>query len=349
MEDLRTLGPGVAALYTLVGEEKYRVIVVTPAVRKAAEYPITAKDLRTKVAAFSAALQDPKADPLPLAKELYQIVLGPVVHDLEDAGVQTLMWALDDVLRYIPMAALHDGRQYLVEHYQLEVFTPASPIKLATQPPTVRAALGVGVAKAHPNFPALPAVPSELCAIIHEEALCHAKGVLPGKILLDEAFTEEHWKTALRQGYPVVHIASHFRLAPGDEDKSALLLGDGTAFSLTQLKTSQIGFRDVDLLTLSACNTATVGLGVSGAEVEGFGVLAQKRGARTVVASLWEVPDQGSKVLMETFYRFWGAHPGLSKIEALRQAQIRLLHGEQQASYMHPHYWAPFILVGDWR
>src|SRR5208283_5394866 len=89
------LGSGTVALYTLVGEEKYHVILVTPAVQLAREYPIKAADLNKKVAAFRDALLDPSSDPTPKAQELYQILVAPVAKELDGAQATTLMWSLD--------------------------------------------------------------------------------------------------------------------------------------------------------------------------------------------------------------------------------------------------------------
>ncbi len=102
MEDLRELGSGAVALYTLLGKDKYRVILVTPDVQKGFEFPIKAADLNRKVLALREVLQDPKLDPLPLAQELYRILVAPLARDLEQAHAQTLMWSLDGVLRYVP-------------------------------------------------------------------------------------------------------------------------------------------------------------------------------------------------------------------------------------------------------
>ena len=128
------------------------------------------------------------------------------------------------------------------------------------------------------------------------------------------------------------------------------------------------------MLTLSACNT---GVG-DGAEVEGFGTLAQRQGAKAVVASLWAVADESTSRLMQEFYRIRESSPGMTKLEALREAQLALLHGDVQiksgaerdrgvvsngapahpeapsfpltskAPYVHPYYWAPFFLMGNW-
>jgi CHAT domain-containing protein len=327
MDDLRELGPGTVALYTLVGEEKYRVILITPDVERAFEYPIKSADLARKVAAFREVLQDPSKDPLPLARELYKIIVGPVAKDLNDAGAETLMWSLDGVLRYIPVAALNDGDHYLVENYRNVIITPASMARLKDQPSEKWRGLGFGVSKAHEDFNALPAVPKELSSIIRDSSDAGGEGILPGKAFLDEAFTEESLKTMLRQRYPVVHIASHFAFLPGDETNSFLLLGDGGHLLLSQIKTS-LNFGGVELLTLSACNTATGGAGADGREVEGFSTLAQQRGAKAVIASLWSVADQSTQLLMRRFYETRQSNPGTSKAEALRLAQLSLLRGD---------------------
>jgi CHAT domain-containing protein len=331
-------------------------------------------------------LQNPRLDPLPLAQELYKIIVGPVAKDLKAAKVQTLMWSLDGVLRYVPVAALHDGKQYLVEQYRHEVFTLASLARLKDVPSSQWKALGLGVTKAHgERIPALPGVMDEMRGIIREEGRAEdastPSGVLPGTIKLDEAFTQETMLSGLRQRPPVVHVASHFKFQPGNETNSALLLGDGSFLSLAQIKSLPNVFGGVELLTLSACNTATGSSEANGKEVEGFGELAQRQGAKAVVASLWPVFDTSTKVLMQDFYRLHEAKNGTTKIEALRQAQIELLRGthssaaaslsnnrqivheeakpsaankpsfkpDPKAPYAHPYYWAPFILIGNWK
>jgi CHAT domain-containing protein len=103
-------------------------------------------------------------------------------------------------------------------------------------------------------------------------------------------------------------------------------------------------FERVELLTLSACDTATTA--ANGKEVEGFAFVAQDLGAKAVVASLWPVADIGTEVLMREFYRWRQANPRRSKAEALRQAQMALLKREDLT---HPHYWAAFILIGNWK
>ncbi|HZS47274.1 MAG TPA: tetratricopeptide repeat protein [Blastocatellia bacterium] len=378
MEDLRELGKGTVALYTLVGDDKYNVILTTPDFQKGYEYPIKGTDLNRKVLEFREVLQNPKLDPLPLAQELYKILVGPVAKDLKTAKAETLMWSLDGVLRYVPMAALHDGKQYMVEKYCNVVFTPASQARLKDVPSRQWKVLGLGVTKAHgEHIPALPGVKEEMQGIVRDAD--DPAGVLPGIVKLDEAFTEEAMLTGLRQRPTVVHVASHFQFEPGDETSSALLLGDGSFLSLAQIKRMPNVFGGVELLTLSACNTATGGSGANGKEVEGFGVLAQRQGAKAVIASLWPVADSSTKNLMQEFYKLREAKDGETKAEALREAQLKLLNGEvgsdsqtadrqivheepkagtvnrprftpdPKKPFAHPYYWAPFILIGNWK
>ena len=127
---------------------------------------------------------------------------------------------------------------------------------------------------------------------------------------------------------PVIHIASHFVFEPGNESASFLLLGDGTKINLKEMR-YEFDFRHVELLTLSACETAVGGgKNAIGQEIEGFGALAQIEGAKAVIASLWNVSDDSTADFMEEFYRVKGANKGMSKIEAMKLAQISLLHGE---------------------
>jgi CHAT domain-containing protein/tetratricopeptide (TPR) repeat protein len=353
---LRNLDPGAVALYTLVGEEKLQIIVVTPEVMQAREVSISAKDLRAKVFAFRQTLLNSHSDPLPAAQELYRIILAPVARDLDGAHATTLMWSLDDVLRYIPISALHDGKQFVVEKYRNEVFTPASIPQLQDRANVASwRGLGFGISKSYAGLAALPAVPVELRGIIREQGASSAQGVLPGSVLLDDDFTTANFERALEQNSPVVHIASHFAFRPGNETDSFLLLGGkdpgGERLTLAQIRRDpRIFFRETQVLTLSACDTATSGE-ARGKEVDGLGYLLEEKGAKSVVATLWPVADASTGILMQKFYKGWTGASPVSKAEALRQAQLSLLRRAKagSVSFAHPYFWAPFILIGNWR
>jgi CHAT domain-containing protein len=355
MQSLRRLGNGTVALYTVVANGNGWVILTTPDFRRA--YPIRMTDLNKNISDFRRVLSSDQFDPLPLAKALYTAVFlqkndqgATLAGDLRGYRAKTLMWSLDGVLRYVPMGALHDGKEYLAERYPSVVFTTASLTRLLDPTATTWRAFGLGVSKRHGDFPALPAVPRELHAIIRESASSEARGVMPGVIRLDEQFTRKAMVDGLHEGYPVVHIASHFSFNAAKEETSFLLLGDGSHLSVEEMQNSPGIFEQVELLTLSACDTATTG--ANGKEVEGLAFVAQDLGAKAVLATLWPVADVGTEVLMREFYRLREANPRWSKAEALRQAQVALLkmpRRDLNAQLAHPHYWAAFILIGNWR
>jgi CHAT domain-containing protein/Tfp pilus assembly protein PilF len=352
MQDVRDLGVGVVAICTLAGETKLHIILITPDVVVAREYPMGRLELEKKIAAFRNALQDPAEDPRALAHDLYNVLVGPIAKDLDGAHAQILMWSLDGMLRYLPVAALYDGEEYMLQRFCNVEFTLASRTRLAATPTPVWKALGMGNSKAEPGFVALPSVPEELHDIVRDGSGSSNLGVLPGKVLLNEEFTEDQLKNSLRISYPVVHIASHFQLEPESEDRSFLLLGDGTHLTLTQLSLIPNLFANVDLLTLSACNTAIGSTNASGGEWESLGMIAQRKGAKAIIATLWSVADDSTTLLMQQFYHVHEMERGISKAEALRRAQLALLEGAgdpSRARFAHPYFWAPFILIGNWK
>ena len=378
MEDLRELGAGTVAVYTIVMADRYAVIVVTPDAQVARETLIPMATLNQKIFQFRDALRNPSRDPRPLAQELYQILIAPIATDLAGAQAQTLMWSLDGALRYLPIAALHDGKQYLVERYRNVIFTPVSTVRLKDKPQHPQRMLGVGVAKAQGEYVAMPGVAAELHALIKEDGKSNDAGLFPGTVLLDEAFTAQALQQALQQRYSLVHIASPFRMGASITD-SFLRLGDGASLTSEQAKTA-LDFTGVDLVTFSSCPMNDEKQLDSGREIEGQSVLLQRKGAKAVLLPLWQVDDKSTKEFMLTFYRLWQTK-NLSKAEALQQAQLQLLRGEIQgtngqshrgataiapsnegsetgnedfsatpkARYAHPYYWAPFILIGNWQ
>jgi len=280
----------------------------------------------------------------------------------------------------VPLAALYDGKQYLVERYRNVVITTASVGNLK-DPPQVSSWRGVamGVSKDYDGLGKLNAVPGELGSVVRSDKTPGSHGPVPGTILLDDSFTEASMETALDQHPPLVHIASHYVFHVGDDTKSYLLLGGkdtgGQAFHLTlaDLRDDQrMDFKGVELLTLSGCQTAVGSKDTDGREIDGLGITAQRKGAKAVVATLWAVDDTSVGLLMATFYKLWVGTPGITKAEALQQAQLAVLRGtadpadtlrsapasdagasaskQRPASpYANPFYWAPFILIGNWK
>jgi CHAT domain-containing protein len=372
--------PHTVALYTLVGKDRYRVIVIAGSTPVAREYAIGEEDLNKKIAAFEQALRTRTSDPRPAALELYNILIGPVKADLDQAQAETLVWSLDGALRYVPMAALYDGKQYLVEKFKMVTITPVSIQHLADKPDvTTMSVAAMGISHQYePELPELKAVEGELDEIVKDPHANGANGVLPGTILLNNQFTEKAMEAQFAGEHTVVHIASHFVFKPGDDTNSYLLLADndkdGKSFHLTVADFTDnpnLTLNDTDLLTLSACETGMSGNSGNGREVDGLGTAAVTKGAKAVISSLWEVNDVSTGLLMADFYHRWSVGGGsVEKVEALRQAQLDLLQGKVGAhagaagrgmiavgandepapqGFAHPYYWAPFVLMGNWR
>lgn len=382
-------GEKSVAVYTLVGVDNYRALVVTSDSISSVSTPIKGAVLNQKAQDLWTVLQSPQYDPQPLAKEIYDAVFAPLALKLP-ADTKTILWSLDGSLRYVPMAALHDGKQYLVERYNNVVFTRADKERLTRSVSTNLTGTGFGSSLLHKvrygdkvfNARELPAVKTELARIFKSGS--STTGILSGEVLLDAQFTRAAMIATLQKHRPLVHIASHFKFEPGDEANSFLLLGDGTTFTLDEMKQRKDLFAGVELLALSACDTAAQQADATGREVDGFAELAQRLGAGAVMASLWEVSDNSTAELMARFYKTYNGQTGANKASALRSAQMALLSGEYKTAgaanrqltreeaergekikidsaklkafkidkaspFAHPYYWSPFILIGNWK
>jgi CHAT domain-containing protein len=204
-------------------------------------------------------------------------------------------------------------------------------------------------------------VKNELESIIwKEDAGGSNQGIIPGIILLDEVFTEEALIDVLNKDIPIVHIASHFTLRSNIAD-SYLLLGDGTHLTLERFREESFRLEKVDLLTLSAPDTAIESGIWTGREMEGLAALALNKGAKSVIATLWPIADESTGIFMPHFYSMMLQEEGVTKADALRQTQIEFIGGNLRNPnsnngighpdfpfYTHPYFWAPFILMGNW-
>jgi CHAT domain-containing protein len=259
VSDLQTtfssLDQDVVLLQYYLSEDELGAIITAPNYQLSRNRAIDSQELHQKIATFNKLLRNPKLDPRPAAQELYKLIFEPIVGDLEKAGAKTVMLYLDGVLRYIPFAALHDGKQYLVEKYRLPIYTAAARDKLKEKITQNWQVAAMGLSESIGNFPALPGVRAEVEGIV-----LHGKqGVLPGKVYLNKDFTSQSLKEVTKQDFQVMHIASHFVFSPGTEINSFLLMGDGQELTLGDIRTQNFDFSHVELLTLSACETGMGG------------------------------------------------------------------------------------------
>jgi CHAT domain-containing protein len=336
------LPPHTASIRYLVTPARLRMIVRIGGREWSRDSPMASVRLNAVAFELREALRAPDRDARRPARELYDVLVAPVDDLLRAHGVRRLHVITDGVLGYVPLAALHDGRDPLVARYSLVEVTPAAPAPSAGVKSVVPARIaGLGVSRALAGFDPLVRVPTELERIVRRGP--HDRdGVLPGIVLLDDAFTADALARVWRERYPFVHVATHFVFSPGPLADSYLLLGDGERWSLDELRRSGAALGDVDLLTLSACETAVTRADGTGRERESFAVLAQRQGARHVLATLWRVSDLSSATFMA---RFYAAHrAGRDLPDALRDAQLGFARA-RGGPWRHPYYWAPYTLM----
>ncbi|MBK1867829.1 CHAT domain-containing protein [Aestuariivirga sp. YIM B02566] len=366
--DLRSMSPNTVLLQIMSQDNNLHVFIRAAGRQMIYRMlPVGRTELANKVSAALAAVRDHDEDALAQLAALYDDIIRPVRSDLDAAvdlkstDAPVLLLDLSGFLRYVPFAALYDGRRYLVEDFAPALYNPASPTSFTPMRRDRIKGAGFGVTRPFPGFAALPGTARELETVFK---------IIAGKPRLDDDFTQKSLAKALSSKPQILHIASHFRFRPGNEANSYLLLGNGDGLSLDQLRSQkQYNFRGIDLITLSACETA-LGGGAEGEEIESFGVLAQNKGASAVMSTLWQIADESTAKLMADFYEGL-INQNLDKARALRQAQLDLIQGAKpepqvaQASRAmtaledteetvsevptaHPYYWAAFILMGNW-
>ena len=327
--------PQTAVLYPILLSDRLELLLSTATGLQHFTVPVTREIFTVTVREFRHTLEKRSSrEYLPSAQRLYDWLIRPLQGALDAGRITTLVIVPDGPLRTIPLAALHDGRDFLIRRYAMATtpgltLTDLRPASRQPMPPLL-----AGLTEAVQGFPPLTYVGEELAAI-------HA--IYGGRMLKNEAFRLAQLQQTLRETpYPIVHIASHGQFA-SDVDHTFLLTFDDklTLNRLERLMAlSQYRDQPVELLTLSACQTAAgddrAALGLAG--------VAVKAGARSVLATLWFINDQASAVLITAFYRHL-QQPDRSKAAALQQAQIELLADRR---YQHPGYWAPFLLIGNW-
>ncbi len=343
--DLTDTATNTVAVFTVTAENNFHTVMVTPHGRKAFSSDHKAVELSKKIIKFRELLKDVGSDAyLPLAKELYNNIVRPMEQELNAKGIDTIVWMLNGALRLLPLSALHDGKKFMLEKFSNVCITTISNSETVKHEPWN--GLGMGTTREHDGHQPLLAVKDELEGIICTDDIT---GVLPGKILLDEAFTRDAMQMNLANGYKVVHFASHFVLDSLNETMSYLLLGDGSRIRMDELREFPQLFKGVELVAFSACSTGLGTTSAKGREVDGIGYLGELQGAKAVLATLWPVEDMSTSMLMREFYRM--RENGSPKAEALRLAQHALLsrriESEDDYDFTHPYFWAPFILIGN--
>lgn len=286
-------------------------------------------------------------------KGLYLLLGAPIDAAARAAGASLLAFEVDGPARYLPFGLLLGPGGHLGDRYRVEYRVPSSsvgsPLRHAptASGPVLRA---FGVSQASADLPALPSATKEVCDLVAgpvegaADICARGNGPIPGHGWLNGAASADELGRAAEQGRDdrpdYLHLSTHFSLRPGHMGKSWLLLGGGRRMSLADLATLKL--RGQDLVTLAACDTGLGGVGGDGAEVDGLNGVLVRSGARAVLASLWRVDDDSTRLLMRAFY---GAlsHPGMDPAGALQAAQQQVR--ESSALRRHPFHWAAFYLA----
>lgn len=329
------IDPSTIVIYPIVLPERLVLIVSSQDTIQSFDVAVGSGELTDTIRAFRRGLEKVTTrDYLAPSRELYDWIFRPIEDLVASLGARTLLFVPDGALRTIPIGALNDGQQFLVERYAIAV---APGLNLIDPRPIDRSStkLLVGaLTEARGGFAGLPSVAEEIETV---------GAVFGGRVLRDDEFTLDNLRQALTESpYTIVHFASHGQL--GRKAESSFVLTHDGRLSLDDLQ-SLMGLRQfredsVELLVLSACQTAAgddrAALGLAG--------VALKSGARSAIASLWFVNDTSAASFVAEFYRRL-SDPSVTKAEAVRQAQVAMIGARR---FRHPGYWAPYLLIGNW-
>ena len=306
-----------------------------------------------------------KSNYLESAQKLYQSIVKPLEAELEDDDIDILVFSMDSGLRLIPLAALHDGEQFLVEKYAIALvpsfgLTDTRYVTINQSP-----ILAMGASEFEDQAP-LPTMSLELRNI--------TRNPRQGEIFLNEEFTVNNFiaQNRRRDPFRIIHLGTHAQFKAGNFADSFIQFSD-RKLKLPELRriSDELGWSTnndapIELLVLSACETA---LGDEESEL-GFAGLAVQAGVKSALASLWYISDLGTLALMSEFYD--NLSNTLVKAEALRATQLSMLKGEVKVkdrklllsngesislpstfpqgslTLADPYFWSAFTLIGNW-
>lgn len=366
----QTIPSGSAVLYPLVLEDRMELLIKWDAGAAYHTIKTNSATLKRLTADMADGLRSYDTDDyLSPAQQLYNLLVRPVLPELEASKTHTLVIASEGFLRPIPFSALHDGNQFLIEKFAMATVTGMSMTDQTLSSTRAMSSLVVGLSEPGTVIDKLD--PSKLMGVTQvakanlrglnvsdsktlirdalrlpgvEDEMKSLGEILQGKPLVNGQFTVNSFSQQVATGnYRILHIASH-GIFGGDASSSFILASDDVLSMnglQSILRSDNLKRSPIELLTLSACETAEgndrAPLGFSGAAI--------KARARSVLGTLWPVVDEAAQKVMTRFYGELVANNS-GKALALRQAQTSLL---KQAATNHPFYWAPFTLVGNWQ
>ncbi len=341
---LQNIPKNAVLLYPLILSDRLEIILFSP------NHPpinrkvnINSKILSELVLDFRSDLQNPLSQDVKISgKKLYDLMIKPIESDLKAFKPTTILYAPDGVLRYLPLSALYDGNQWLIEKYQVNNLIAYSLFNPNSQPRTnfniAAGAFGGQNGQTRFGGTGLPATIGEVENI---------SKIFPNVAKLTESnFTASAFRGQVL-GKNIIHFATHAVFNSGNPLDSYILFGDGSKVTLAEISEWQL--KNADLVVLSACETAigTFGSLGTGTEILGFGYQVQRAGARAAIASLWAVSDGGTQVLMNGFYQNFQTQ---NILNALRNSQINMIKApitKDKVNFNHPYFWSSFVLIGS--
>ncbi len=284
---------------------------------------------------------------LPEYKKLYDWLIQPLEKELLTSKVTNLVFVLDGELRNIPMSILYDGKNYLIEKYPIAV---TSGLQLVNPKPLAEIklrALTAGLSKVSKEFTGQ----FKPLIFVEEELKQIKNSGIPSQPILNANFTSKKFtKEIIGSGFSIVHLATHGQFS--SQAKDTFILSWDKRINVIDfgnlLRNSTLNQgTPIELLVLSACETASgdkrAALGLAG--------VAVRAGARSTLATLWSVEDKSTAKIMGELYRQLeqAKTKKINKAQVVQNSQLSLLKDLKDTKYNHPHYWAPFILVGNWQ
>jgi CHAT domain-containing protein len=334
--DLKHVDVATAIIYPVILADRLEILVNIGDQVHQFVHQIRATDLQSLVNDFRYNLELDQGDDeyKEIGEELYELFFADAETILQENSIDTLLVIPDGILRTIPFGAIYDGSEFMIQKYALAT-TPAISLTFPKRLDVNLASLFAGgISHSVQGFAGLPGVPFELDKLKNQHG---------AKILQNEDFQRTTIQAQLgSEDYSIVHIATHGHFDSNPQASYLLTYDDKLTMDLLE---QSIGNRrqsdnPLDLLVLSACETAVgdnrAALGLAG--------VALKAGARSAIATLWQINDDATVLVIGNFYE-QASNAHRSKAQALQFAQTELIKSER---FSHPTNWAPFLLIGNW-
>ena len=334
--DIDHYSPRTAIIYIIPVTDRIEFIISNQGQFYRFSKPVKINDLVQKINVFKRLIKKRTTFQfITVAKHLYNLLVQPYEKFLVQKDIDTLVLIPDNFLHDIPLAALHNGTDFLINNFAVALSPGLTLTKNQQVDLKQSKLLACGISEGIRGFSSLHYVPFEIQSI---EAITNCRKIINNEFTYNK-FADE----LLHHNYSFVHIASHGFLAERHSD--SYLLTWNNKISVKQLesllKPNEFRGVPIELLTLSACQSASsnsnTALGLAG--------IAYNSGVKSVIGTLWFINDQASSELITKFYNNLFSHKTISKAKALQNAQIELINTKQ---YRHPYYWSSFLIIGNW-